>query len=673
MTSRRREQASGILAVGLISWLLGCSSPTSTPEVSDTTAAGATAVGTTAATPEKAPERLARASGAEQSTVSAELTWADVPVPMKPCFSCHRPIVETYLEHGMARSLGPLGEPPIGIVENPVSGNRYELRAEGDAGWLDVSTADGGSRLQRLVGRIGAGIFDTSWVGAEVDLATGDVIDRLFFMPVETITDHGHELSPFELVAQSAGADLALEEGCLTCHTTDRLEKLPGASVASGAADAAGVFPPNALGADAFEELSPLTCDACHGDTDGHVQAMTKLSESQAIDVALPRLADLAAGAQRDICARCHLQGDARIDLVSGQPRRGAPLSGQVPVLVPSQPGEGFRFVGQNERLALSACFRASPEMTCTTCHDPHVGVAAQGTASFDSACIACHDRCSRPEELKVPAVTGEPPRTEVGCIDCHVRRSQPYDLPHVRSADHFVRRRISVPEEVPYRQFANLDEPVEIFDDGRLAGVLATSGGQRWASGALAMGLTTLGRLEEAAAHFAAFPEPGSEDARRPTAPADLVAFETFAPFHQVRALVLMATGRFEAALAAFGDALALDPLLAGARLGRAQLRFDLQDVVGALEDTQAVIDAYPRAEQPWELRASMAERLRRPDLASSAFEAYVRIWPSNPTVWTKLGLLRRQSGDAAGALQALEQAQILSPSLRLPGAQAR
>ena len=612
----------------------------------------------------------ARATGGAAEDAAAPAGWADVPQAMKPCFSCHRDAVISYLGHGMSRSIGPVGEPPPGIVDNPRSGNRYEIRTGGGAAWLDVALADGGVRTQQLVGRIGAGVLDTSWVSTEIDTRTGEATGRLFFAPVETITDHGHELSPFELAGEQAGPDFALTEGCLTCHTTDRLADLAGAATAEGAASGGEVFPANALGVDAFDVLSPLTCDACHGDSRLHVEVMTGQQESLPDDIAIARLGDLPASTQLDVCARCHLQGDARIDLVRTDPDRDHPLGGQIPILVASRAGKDFRFVSQLERLVLSQCFQGTAEMTCTTCHLPHSSAAEQGPASFDAACSACHDHCSRPESLPVEQVTGEPARSEAGCVDCHVRRSQPFDLPHVRSADHHIRRRIELPEELPHRQFADPTGPLVLYDDGRLAAALDTPGGRRWRAGALAMGLMSMGRLDEAGAHFADFPAPGSPEATQPSAPRGLLPFETYPSFHQVRALSLMASGQFEQALAAFSDALQLDPLLAGARLGRAQLRLDRRDVAGALEDTQAVIDAYPRAEQPWGLRASLAERIGRPDLAASAFEAYVLDWPSNATVWTKLGLLRRQRGDAAGAAEALDRARSLSPSLRLPGA---
>jgi tetratricopeptide (TPR) repeat protein len=185
-------------------------------------------------------------------------------------------------------------------------------------------------------------------------------------------------------------------------------------------------------------------------------------------------------------------------------------------------------------------------------------------------------------------------------------------------------------------------------------------------------MGLLTMGRVDDAAERFARFPAPGSGSARRPLAPSSMEPLEDKSAFHQSRALVLLASGEIPRALAAFDDALALDPLNAGALLGRARLRFDAGDVAGALADTQTVIDTWPRSEQPWVLRASFAERLGRPQLALTAYLAANRIWPSDAERWYKQALLLRAGGDMAGAEEAVEWARRLEPSLSLPGAGA-
>jgi hypothetical protein len=589
------------------------------------------------------------------------------PAAMKPCAACHAAAVKSFLGHGMSRSVGPPAGIAPAVVTNPLSKVRYEVSAEPAGALLTATFPDGGTRRQRIVGRIGAGIFDTSWVAAELD--GGTVTGRLFFAPVETLTGRGLALSPFELHATSPGLDLALTGACLGCHTRFQPERLPGAALPKVPPTGAP-FPAHHLGADAFEHLAPIGCGACHGDTSRHADIVSGKAPAAQGDIGVRRLAKLAPGAQRDVCARCHLQGDVRVELVTGALAAEAPLAGQIPVLVPRRALPEFRFVGQLERLALSACFKASPAMTCTTCHQPHSGVAAQGVESFDAACARCHAGLKPGHTKLTPReVTGDPPRSRAGCVDCHVRRSAPFDLPHVRSADHFIRSRIELPRlDVPHRQYADPEGELVIYDDGRLAAALATPAGQRWQSGIMAMALMPIVRLEESARLFDAFPPAGSPAARVASAPPGFAPLETHASFHTARGMVLMTRGRFDEARAAFSDAIALDPHAADARLARARLALGAGDNVTALRDTQAVIDAYPQAEHPWNLRVELARRVGRPDLALSALDASTRLWPANAQAWFDLSVLLQQRGDAERARQALERARSLSPALVSP-----
>jgi Flp pilus assembly protein TadD len=178
-------------------------------------------------------------------------------------------------------------------------------------------------------------------------------------------------------------------------------------------------------------------------------------------------------------------------------------------------------------------------------------------------------------------------------------------------------------------------------------------------------MGLVTMGRAEEAAALFAAFPAPGTAAALHPTAPVELIPLETEASFHQARGLALLASQQPQAALAALTDALALDPSLASARLERARVQVVLGDMQGALADTDVILAAHPKAEGPWNVRATMALRTGVPAMAASALDVSTQLWGSNATVWLQLGTLYSQLGQQERAEQAFAYARVLQPAL--------
>lgn len=639
-----------ILAAGLG---LGCGRPPEPPS--------STSPPEEAAAPEPAPP--------SESAAATEPAETLIPARYQACFSCHSRQVMAFARHGMAGSIGRMGQgdeglPEAGRVVNPDSGRRYEIRLDGDTAWLHGRSADGGLRSQRLVGRIGAGVYDRSWVGVEVDPVSGRDTGRLFFAPVESVTGHGLELSPFDLYPTSPGLDMALNEGCLTCHTDSEPEDLPGAQTPP---DGSVVYPSHHLGSDAFRHLEPLGCEACHGDLSRHRALVTGQAEPREGEgLGVTPFAGLPVGARRDACARCHFQGEARFELVDGRPDRSRPLAGQIPLVVAARQVPEFRFVGQMEELVQAPCFRGSAEMTCATCHDPHTGVEEQGLESLESACVECH--ADLPGEhaggRTVDQVAGRPARTEAGCVDCHMAYGQPADLPHVITVSHRIYRVLpDLPEEMPHQQFLDPDGPVTVYHDDRLAPQLETPGGKLWQDGVKAMGLTTMSRFEEAAELFDRFPSPGTPEARRPTAPDGLEPLETWPSFHHLRARVLQARGRIDEALAAYGDVLALDPRQASARMDRARLRLAVGDVAGVIEDTERVIAVYPLAEAPWNLRAQVALGMGRPDMARRAFEKSVEAWPSNPAVWYALADLRRMVGDGAGAEEALARGRTLAP----------
>ncbi len=584
-----------------------------------------------------------------------------VPGAMQSCYECHAEIVEQYLEHGMSKSIGQAGVVDTGAVVNPRTGMRYRLESTSSGTLLTGIAPGGGQRRQRVMGRIGAGIFDVSWATAEVDTYTGQTLPRLFFAPVETVTDHGLELSPFELAVPSAGMNMTLTDGCLTCHTDTPLAKLPGAAVDPNGRT---LYPGHALGADAFNTLSPLMCESCHGEGPDHATLMEGLvGDETTKDFA--DLYSLDAGTQRDVCARCHLQGDIRFELTPERPNLDHLLMAQYPTLVPARAQDDYRFVAQVDRLALSACFKETSTMTCTTCHDPHVGAQAQGPASFDAACIGCHAEVQPTHTtLTIDAVTGRPARTETGCVDCHVRKSQPFDLPHILTADHYIRRRISPATFPAHRSFADSTGPMQLFDDGRLAPYLAQPGGQAWANGIEAMGLAAMGRVPEAAALFAQFPSPGTPEARQPTAPDGLLPLENNPSFHHMRALTHMASGDLKGALAAYTDAVRLDPQRVGFRAERAQLFMLTGDLRSALFECDTLLTIQPNAEQAWNIRGAIALRQGFPKLALEAFEKSTRIWPVDPNPWRQLAMLYQQAGRPNQARQALERAEALQPS---------
>ncbi len=596
-----------------------------------------------------------------------------VPASMAACNECHAPVVQAFLGHGMSASLGPLDHQPAGAVRvGPGPLYTFGQRTAPDGrveSILSARAPDGGERRSLVVGRYGAGVFDTSYIGTELD-PDGRPTGRLSFLPVEHVEGHGLAPSPFEYLTPGFSFDQSFTSECLQCHTTDDPTRLPGAAVdathdAARTASRPRIWPENHLGADALTQLTPLSCSACHGDGAQHVALQRGSLDAgrPAAALGLQRLSELDAPRQRDVCARCHLQGEGALTLADIGPGGPQPpdFPARRPVLVPATADDDFRFVGQVQRLALSRCLTESAALTCTSCHDPHLAVAAQGTASFDARCLSCHADpadCVRPSDLTVQAVTGAAARTYDGCVDCHVRRSQPFDLDHVRTADHWVRRVIPLPESVPLRAWDDAEAALRVFHDGRLKDALDTEAGRAWEAA-----LSTAGRLRM-----------GPDDAglavlnaidALPAPPAPLPPLTGSADFEHMRGIAHAMDGDEAGARTAYGRALALDPSHPLARLNRAGSRLQAGDVEGALFDAEELLRRYPRAEKPWNLRARVAALAGDHQAAASALIQSVLAWPSDAGVWRDLAKLMEALGRPNEAAAAYERAAVLAPSL--------
>ncbi len=210
-----------------------------------------------------------------------------------------------------------------------------------------------------------------------------------------------------------------IRAGCLECHITYINQKQA----------------PNFYHRDSA--IFGISCERCHGPGRDHVDYHREFpKETIGKHIVDPK--SLTRQQQLDICAQCH-SGSFKLlkDAFTFSPGNELDEYHQ-PLASAGSGAGGIHTSNQLTRLAMSRCFQQS-EMTCTTCHDPHVNQRGQ-TQRFTEACLRCHqvEHCGMSDSLG-PEITD-------GCIRCHMPSSANQDMLDVASdefavemADHYI------------------------------------------------------------------------------------------------------------------------------------------------------------------------------------------------------------------------------------------
>jgi predicted CXXCH cytochrome family protein len=544
------------------------------------------------------------------------------------CLDCHASIVKSYAGTGMARALRPIAAGELAGLE-PVSdadtGYRYRF-APGEHGadivesWSPASSTRGAPPAPPtpstpstsesafpLAFAIGAGDLDASFAARCGEL--------LYLAPLEVLKTGGAPratLSPGHSIQRGTRFTIPITEECIACHT----DALPPRD-----------YPLN-LAPEASWKPSGISCAACHGPVDAHASwreaelAGKKPSERDPIVTT----AHATPAESVSLCARCHLQGDARIllePLARGVPPPGGDFLERCAVFVAKNPSVDVGFVSQVERLALSRCFTASFDkgasaMTCVTCHDPHRSIAdADERARSRNACSKCHAESSADAAAKNHVAHAcaleAAQREDRDCVQCHMRTTHTFDVARVEIHDHFIQRQ--PPPPTPAGRLRTKEaqdgELVAFAWPGRKPAAYASD------PGILLMAFMSLGRPDLAGPYSAK--DPGELARELPM-------------YHHLRGSFEEQSAKLDNALRSYERALAIDP-------GQAETAVNLGLLLGrqrrgaeGIRLLDRVIAAHPKAEGALRNRAAL--KLAAQDNAGfvADLEAAQRIHPIAP-----------------------------------------
>jgi hypothetical protein len=311
------------------------------------------------------------------------------------CRTCHAEKVESYFHtaHHMTSRLptkdsiaGSFAEGEnILKTSNPGLYFRMESRPEGfyqTSIWeiSPVSSAHS-ERMDVVIGSGRKGQTYLYWKGR-----------RLFELPVSYWVELASWVNSPGYRDGLADFDRPVIPRCIECHATY-------AEIVAGA-------PPNQYKPTTL--VVGISCERCHGPARAHVEAMAAMESARTI----VSPAKLTRERQLEVCAQCHAgHGKPLVAAFSYLP--GEPLDKFLQRDRPNPDSPVDVHGNQVALLQMSRCFQASPEMSCSTCHDVHT--IQRGAAAYSSYCLKCH----QPENCGEFPKLGE--KIAGNCIDCHM------------------------------------------------------------------------------------------------------------------------------------------------------------------------------------------------------------------------------------------------------------
>jgi tetratricopeptide (TPR) repeat protein len=542
-------------------------------------------------------------------------------VNSRSCFGCHTAIFKSYRETGMAKSFGRLR--PDNTVENYTNNNHFYhapsntyfemIRRGGDYFQLRYQIGYEGRRTNveetKIDYFLGSGIHARAYLHRSTD-------GRLLQLPVTWYSEKGGHWwmapgydSPDQIYGQRA-----ITYDCIFCHNS--YEAIPASHSRLGDEPVySGDLPEG------------VDCQRCHGPGQNHIQAASKPgAKTGDIRAVIVNPSRLPLDREAEVCLQCHLQTTEfslphvvkRYDRGDFSYRPGEPLAA-FELAFDYAPGterdSWFQNVSTASRLRMSQCFlKSSGSLKCTTCHDPHnIRHGEQSADHYNGVCRQCHAAAFNAR------VTQKKHTAEPGCIGCHMPQRRPVEVVHIVKTDHYIQRvkpAADLLADIPERHetLANAYRgKVQLYYPKTLN---ATPEDEMYLAVAQ---VRDRSNLEEGLPRLAS-----ALDALHPKTPE---------PYFEL-ASGYQAAGRLDRAIAAFRDALRVDPRYPAALLG-----------LGAA------------LRQSGELAP-----------AADAFEDATRAAPDNPQAWNELGQVDLDLGRAPQALEALRKSVALAPEAPQP-----
>jgi len=525
------------------------------------------------------------------------------------CRTCHSSIYAQFKQTGMGRSASIPSADDLRELAKPVTiinkklNRSYSVYARDGKIIHEETGSDAKGRVIFSESHEIAYTIGAADVGKSYLVAKGD---SLFVSPISYYTRiRGWDLSPGYGEGAFRGFTRRVVDLCVDCHTG-----MPQLVAGSH----------NRFQQPPFRRLT-VGCERCHGPGATHVAQRTEDafggSFEGSIDLSIVNPRKARPEIRDDVCAQCHLAGDARV-LQPGKNyldfRPGTPLGDVVAIFSVPQTIKGNHFVAldQSEQMKMSRCWAASGgRLGCISCHDPHVQRHGDQAADFfRDRCLTCHaaDACRAPRAARQAT---SPPDN---CISCHMPKQPTENIGHSSITDHRILRTQS---EVPAALQGGTSAAVmELISDTKPSSSGATQANLRNQALAYAqvatrfpeLGEKGLAMLEQASAALptdaevqaayglvlgVARPKEKERSAQALQKALDLGSQSAEVRTHLAR--LRMQQGQVTAAMELYKESIQIEPYYTPAYLDLAQVYSMLKDRKNALEILDGILKIDP------------------------------------------------------------------------------